>query len=160
CGPGLWQTVGGTSLGAPAWAAIIAIADQGRALSGKGSLDGPTQTLPALYALASTDFHTIALPPLSSPWGGGVNPIGSFPFGSGSFALARNPSGTGPRRGVARGANTVTGRGSPNAPALIPDLVASNLTTRLQAARTPLTARGPSAALRTQDTSPLRTSHP
>ena len=41
-GPGTWQTVGGTSLGSPAWAAIIAIADQGRSLAGKGSLDGPT----------------------------------------------------------------------------------------------------------------------
>ena len=47
-GQGEWDSVGGTSLGAPAWAAIIAIADEGRALEGKGSLDGPTQTLPAL----------------------------------------------------------------------------------------------------------------
>ncbi len=54
---GSWQVCGGTSLGAPAWAGIIAIVDQGRALEGKGSLDGPTQTLPALYALASSDFH-------------------------------------------------------------------------------------------------------
>jgi len=59
-GLGSWFTVGGTSLGTPAWAAIIAIADQGRALSGQGSLDGPTQTLPRLYALASTDFNVIA----------------------------------------------------------------------------------------------------
>ena len=29
-GQGSWEVVGGTSLGAPAWAAIIAIADQGR----------------------------------------------------------------------------------------------------------------------------------
>ena len=50
-GKGSWQVYGGTSLGAPAWAGIIAIVDQGRALAGKGSLDGPTQTLPALYAL-------------------------------------------------------------------------------------------------------------
>jgi hypothetical protein len=58
-GIGSWQTVGGTSLGTPAWAAIIAIVNQGRALQDKGSLDGPTQTLPALYALPSSDFHTV-----------------------------------------------------------------------------------------------------
>jgi hypothetical protein len=59
-GLGSWQTVGGTSLGTPAWAAIIAIADQGRAIAGLGSLDGPTQTLPTLYALPSNAFHAIA----------------------------------------------------------------------------------------------------
>jgi subtilase family serine protease len=54
-----WHTVGGTSLGAPAWAAIVALADQGRALVGKGSLDGVSQALPALYALPSGDFHGV-----------------------------------------------------------------------------------------------------
>jgi hypothetical protein len=94
-GPGSWQLVGGTSLGAPAWAAMIAIADQGRALAGKGSLDGPTQTLPTLYALPATDFHTISLPAPESPWGGGVNPIGFFPLESGLLSLLhRNPPGT------------------------------------------------------------------
>jgi hypothetical protein len=59
-GVGSWQVVGGTSLGTPAWAAIIAIADQGRALGGKGSLDGPSQTLPTLYSLPASDFHAVA----------------------------------------------------------------------------------------------------
>ena len=59
-GLGSWQVVGGTSLGTPAWAAIIAIADQGCSLEGKGSLDGATQTLPTLYNLPATDFHTIS----------------------------------------------------------------------------------------------------
>ena len=58
-GIGSWQVVGGTSLGTPAWAAIIAIADQGRAFQGKGSLDGASQTLPTLYALPSSDFHSV-----------------------------------------------------------------------------------------------------
>jgi hypothetical protein len=53
-GQGGWLVVGGRSVGAPSWAAIIAIADQGRALAGKGSLDGPSQTVPSLYAFAST----------------------------------------------------------------------------------------------------------
>jgi hypothetical protein len=44
-----WLTVGGTSAGAPQWAALVVLADQGRALANRGSLDGPGQTLPALY---------------------------------------------------------------------------------------------------------------
>jgi len=70
-GQGSWVTVGGTSLGTPAWAAIIAIVDQGRGLSGQGSLDGPTQTLPALSALPSRDFNAIA--PLPRSGGAGAN---------------------------------------------------------------------------------------
>jgi hypothetical protein len=46
-----WQVVGGTSAGAPQWAALVAIANQGRAAAGKSSLDGSTGTLPMLYAL-------------------------------------------------------------------------------------------------------------
>ncbi|HWE92329.1 MAG TPA: hypothetical protein VG269_00005 [Tepidisphaeraceae bacterium] len=50
---------GGTSLAAPMWAGLVAIADQGRNLSSLGSLDGATQTLPTLYKLPSSDFHDI-----------------------------------------------------------------------------------------------------
>jgi subtilase family serine protease len=57
-GWGGWLTVYGTSAGAPQWASMVAIADQGRALNGLGTLDGPTQTLPSLYKLSS-DFHDI-----------------------------------------------------------------------------------------------------
>jgi subtilase family serine protease len=63
-GQGAWITAGGTSLGAPAWAAIMAIVDQGRALSGAGTL-GSFQTLTALYSLPASDFHVI---------GGGYRP--------------------------------------------------------------------------------------
>jgi hypothetical protein len=38
---------------------LIAIADQGRARAGLGSLDGPSQTLPILYHLPSSAFHDI-----------------------------------------------------------------------------------------------------
>jgi len=79
-GFGSWATVGGTSLGTPAWAAIIAIADQGRALSGEGSLDGPTQTLPTLYALPSTDFNVIA-PLLHSAGGANTSTGRGTPVG-------------------------------------------------------------------------------
>ena len=48
-----WQEVGGTSAGAPQWAALVAIADQGRAISGLSTLDGVSQTLPALYSVYS-----------------------------------------------------------------------------------------------------------
>ncbi|HUB23924.1 MAG TPA: S53 family peptidase, partial [Tepidisphaeraceae bacterium] len=51
--------VGGTSLATPMWAALTSIADQGRALNGLPSLDGPTQTLPMLYTLPSSDFYDV-----------------------------------------------------------------------------------------------------
>lgn len=50
-----WQEVGGTSAGSPQWAALIAIANQGRAAAGSGSLDGVKQTLPLLYGLYVTN---------------------------------------------------------------------------------------------------------
>jgi len=58
-GSGPWITVGGTSLGAPGWAGLIAITNQGRVLLGESTLDGPTQTLPALYAISPADFNDI-----------------------------------------------------------------------------------------------------
>jgi VCBS repeat-containing protein len=54
-----WLRVGGTSAGAPQWSALIAIADQGRALEGLGSLDSGSQTLPKLYQLSATDFRDV-----------------------------------------------------------------------------------------------------
>ena len=45
-----WYDVGGTSAGAPQWAALVAAADQVRAANGKAALGGIQQTLPALYA--------------------------------------------------------------------------------------------------------------
>ncbi len=58
---GQWATVGGTSLGAPCWAAIWALADQYHRLRGKGGLSWPN---PLLYGLAngphrSTIFHDV-----------------------------------------------------------------------------------------------------
>ncbi len=54
-----WATYGGTSLACPLWAGIVAVADEGRAIAGKGSLDGPSQTLPQLYKLPAADFNDI-----------------------------------------------------------------------------------------------------
>ena len=87
-GLGSWFQVGGTSLGAPAWAAIVAIADQGRALAGKGTLDSATQTLRALYSLPSSDFQK-------------VSASTSFGFGSSAGAV--------PALGSPKGASLVNG---------------------------------------------------
>jgi fibronectin-binding autotransporter adhesin len=93
-----WVPIGGTSVSSPTWAGFIAIADQGRALQGYGPLGGPTQTLPALYNIASSpatyaaDFHDITV---------GNN---HFPAGPGY--------------------DLITGLGSPITNNLIPDLVA------------------------------------
>lgn len=54
-----WIEVYGTSAGAPQWAALVAIADQGRALVEMPTLDGPTQLLPAIYSLPAADFHDV-----------------------------------------------------------------------------------------------------
>jgi autotransporter-associated beta strand protein len=88
---GNWQAVAGTSVACPCWAGLIAIADQGRALNGLGSLDGPSQTLPALYQLPAGDFHDIT---------------------TGNNGFAAGP-----------GYDLVTGRGTPVANLLVPDLV-------------------------------------
>jgi subtilase family serine protease len=51
-----WVQMGGTSAGAPQWAALIAIADQGIALSHKvGIANAPA----AIYSLSASDFHDI-----------------------------------------------------------------------------------------------------
>ena len=112
-GKGSWQIYGGTSLGALAWAGIIAIVDQGRALAGKGSLDGPTQTLPALYALPASDFHH------PSPNEGLL--------GSGGLSSILADLFTSDHSGAT--ANIATGLGSPGGPSLITDLVSSTITT-------------------------------
>ena len=90
-----WWDVGGTSAGAPQWAAIIAIANQGRV--GKSpSLGSLTQTNAALYALyasySTTDFHDIT-------------------------------SGNNGRYVAGHGYDAVTGLGSPIVSSLVNDLV-------------------------------------
>jgi VCBS repeat-containing protein len=100
-GTGPWIEVGGTSAGAPQWSALIAIADQGRALQGLGSLDGPSQTLPTLYHLPG-DFHDI------TTGDNGPSIYGGAPF---------YPAGP--------GYDLVTGLGTPMANRLVPDLVSN-----------------------------------
>ena len=78
------------------WAGIIAIADEGRAIAGQGSLDGRTQTLPELYKLPAADFHDIT----------------------------SRHTGPAPTYAAGTGYDLTTGLGSPVANLLIPGLVA------------------------------------
>jgi hypothetical protein len=55
---GSWEEVGGTSAGAPQWAALIAIADQGRVAAGETTLS-TAQADAALYQAPSSDFHDV-----------------------------------------------------------------------------------------------------
>jgi hypothetical protein len=89
-----WAQYGGTSIAAPQWAALVAIADQARAANGEPSLDGATQLLPALYQIDQTDSHAFH-----------------------DITQGYNGYSAGP------GYNLVTGLGTPNAQYLIPDLV-------------------------------------
>ena len=98
-----WSGGAGTSLSAPMWAGLIAIANEGRALQKEPTLNSssdPTQTLSALYSLPPTDFHSITT---------GNN--GGYSAGPGY--------------------NEVTGLGSPVANLLVPDLAAYGLASQL-----------------------------
>jgi hypothetical protein len=93
-----WSISAGTSAGAPQWAAIIAIANQGRALAGELPLDGPSQTLPAIYQMPASNFHDIV---------------------SGSSTGS-------PQYSAGPGYDLVTGRGSPVADQVVYYLVGSS----------------------------------
>jgi hypothetical protein len=113
-GQGSWRIYGGTSLGAPVWAGIMAIVDQGRALEGKGSLYGATQTIPSLYAVPKSNFKSVTTKNGFLDSGGLSSLLGDL-FGSGSDRAT---------------ANIATGLESPSGPSLIADLVTSTNTTR------------------------------
>ena len=77
-----WTNGSGTSISTPSWAALLAIIDQGEVLVGKSPLDGPTQTLPDLYALAGTSAFlpvtTVTNGTVISPAFGSYNPYGGL----------------------------------------------------------------------------------
>jgi subtilase family serine protease len=58
-GDGGLVQVGGTSAAAPQWAALVALADQGRSLVGFSNFDGPSQLLPALYTIPASDYNDV-----------------------------------------------------------------------------------------------------
>jgi subtilase family serine protease len=70
--------LGGTSAGAPQWAALFAIADQGRALNGLSPLDGPSQTLPMLYALYNTPLYNQAFHDITTGNNGTYNAVTGY----------------------------------------------------------------------------------
>jgi len=98
-----WFEVGGTSVGAPSWAALVATADAQR--GGLGSLNGATQTIPTLYSLYTN----------STAYSQNFNDITS---GSSSGLYS-----------ATTGYDLVTGLGSPKASALIATLAGSTTTT-------------------------------
>jgi hypothetical protein len=63
-----WATVAGTSLGAPSWAALIALVNQGRAAAHEPVFNnsGPTEAQSALYDLPAHDFHDITADDVAS----------------------------------------------------------------------------------------------
>ncbi len=95
-----WFQYGGTSLAAPCWAGLIALADQMRVAAGLTTLDGPTQTLPQLYQLPATDFHDIT---------------SGTSTGNPNYSVDYTPT-------TGSSYNLVTGLGSPKANLLVPDL--------------------------------------
>ena len=105
-----WGQWGGTSDAAPQWAALVAIADQGRAAAGLGSFDGAGQLLPALYQSPAGDYHDI---------------VAGVTLGTPNYAA-------GP------GFDLATGRGTPLAGALIP--AAGEMVGQQFGARPPLRA--------------------
>jgi hypothetical protein len=102
-----WQTLGGTSAGAPQWAGLIAEADQARAADGKDAIGDAAA---ALYSLPSSDFHNMSN---GAPSGAAVVPatVGNLTNGLVSSVY-----------------ETQTGLGSPVANDLIMDLAGSDAT--------------------------------
>ena len=98
-----WQVIGGTSAGAPQWAALIAIADQERVAQGETTLDGPSQLLPALYQIA--------------------NPASAGYDGAAFNDITTGTSTGNPQYTAGPGYDLVTGLGTPNAGPLVSDLV-------------------------------------
>jgi subtilase family serine protease len=90
-----WEIAGGTSLAAPAWAGLVALADQGRTAVGTPSFSSSSGALAqgALYSLPASDFNTIS-------------------------------SGTNGQYTVSTGYNMVTGLGTPVANLLVPAMIA------------------------------------
>ncbi|MFO0952938.1 MAG: S53 family peptidase [Isosphaeraceae bacterium] len=99
---GGWEQIGGTSAGTPQWAGLFALANQGRALLGKGPLGKglPFGVNSSLYALAGRTGYT--------------NPLAAFlDVTAGSNGFSARP-----------GFDYATGLGVPIASRLVPALMA------------------------------------
>jgi len=95
-----WTKVAGTSFGAPVWAALVAIADQGRDLAGLPTMDTDT-LMSGIYSMPAGNFNDVIL---------------------------GSSSGSAPQS-AAVGYDLVTGRGSPKANLVIGSLIGSGSVT-------------------------------
>jgi hypothetical protein len=112
---GGWFAVGGTSAGAPQWAALIAIADQGRASANLAPLSS-AQTLNALYSNPQ-NFHDITQ----------GNTGAYFVVNASGRITGQIPVTAGPRYDL------VTGLGTPVANVLVPALAQAGTSGTAQA---------------------------
>jgi|GEM_PF-1630452 len=90
-----WSKVAGTSFAAPAWASLVAVANQGRTLAGLPVFD-MNALMTRLYTMPASNFNDIT---------------------SGSSSAGTIPQSAGP------GYDAVTGRGTPKAALLVDSLV-------------------------------------
>lgn len=116
-----WFVIGGTSAGSPQWGALVAIANQGRALAGKGTLDGATGTLPTLYSL----YHA----PGTSSYTAYAADFHDVTTGATSWYY-----------GAAPGYDAVAGLGSPKAPQVVASLMGTGTSTATTLAGTTTTS--------------------
>ncbi len=101
-----WQTTNGTSVATPEWAALVAIADQGRVLAGQGTLDGTGQVLPLLYSLYGAP---------------GTSAYSAYASNFNDITVAQNPNAT---RGLpSAGYDATTGLGTPKGVAILNALI-------------------------------------
>ncbi len=112
-----WGQYGGTSDAAPQWAALVAIADQGRIAAGETPLTG-AQLSADLYQFPASDFNDIT---------------------------SGNSTGK-PSLSASTGYDLVTGRGSPKANLIINALVGSSSTTPAAATHLSVSAPGAETA--------------
>jgi len=127
-----WGVVGGTSAGTPQWAALIAIANQGRAAVGKGSLDGATGTLPTLYALYNNPTAYAAA-------------FNDVTVGRSSFFLSAHA-----------GYDGVTGLGTPKAAGVVGALIGNTATKTTTTTTTTTTTVAAATTHRTRTTATQR----
>lgn len=95
-----WQVVGGTSAGAPQWAGLVALTDQGRLAAGKSYLSTNSLTSSLLYTAA-----------------------GSSTYSSNYYDITSGSNGTTSVAKTTTGYDYVTGLGSPQGGNLVPFLI-------------------------------------
>lgn len=110
-----WFQVGGTSAAAPQWAALVAVADQGRQIANGGAANPLPNAQASLYSLASN----------ATSYSSGFHDVTSGSNGSGALDTARV------------GYDLVTGLGTPQAVPLVQALVQAQAVPSITAAESP-----------------------